>query len=69
MTPKSMFELLNKVNKQIRVEEALRGRNVSSLSTLLPSSKRQGNDNASPDHDRGGKKNREKAGPSGDKPK
>ena len=70
--PKSMSELLDEVNKQIGVEEALKGRNVSALSTLLPSSKRQGNDNSSSDQERGGKKNKknkDKADPSGDRPK
>ena len=71
-TPKSMSELLDEVNKQIGVEEALRGRNVFGLSTLLPSSKCQGNDNSSPDQERGSKKNKkdkDKAGPSGDRPR
>ena len=53
MTPKSMSELLDEVNKQIGVEEALRGRNVFGLSALLPSSKRQGNGNTSPEQERG----------------
>ena len=72
MTPKSMSELLDEVNKQIGVEEALQERNVFGLSALLPSSKRQGNNNTSPDREREGKKNKkneDKAGPSGDKPK
>ena len=69
ITPKFMSELLDEVNKQIGVEETLRGRDVSGLSALLPSSKRQGNGNTSPDQKRWGKKNKDKTGPSRDKPK
>ena len=71
MTSKSISELLDEVNKQIGVEEALRVRDVSGLSALLSSSKRQGNGNTSSNQERGGKKNnksKDKAGPSGDKP-
>ena len=66
-TPKSMSELLDEVDKQVGVEEALQGRNVSALSALLPSSKRQGNDNSSPNREREGKKSKKseyKASPS-----
>ena len=71
-TPKSMSELLEEVNKQIGVEEALRGRNVSALSALVPSSKRQGNGSSSPDQgreDKKSKKSKDRSGPSEDKPK
>ena len=58
MAPKTMSELLDEVNKQIGVKETLQGRNMSSLTTFLPSSKRQGEHSSLQVKEKGNKKSK-----------
>lgn len=59
MAPKTMHGLLEEVNKQIGVKETRQGKNFSSLSVLLPSSKSHGEHDSSHDQERGQEEQRQ----------
>ena len=58
IAPKTISELLEEVNKQIGMEETLKGRNIYGMSPLLPLSKRLGEHNSTYDQEKRSKKNK-----------